>query len=617
MGERRTKRSANDGPRRIKPRVSQVRTTGGEHRRKRKDKGNVVSLPQNRRSGRSPTRRPVQHSPKKAVGRWRLRLIVGLVVVVCISLGARAAQLSVENDSRYQTFVPERRVEETAEKPPGRGSVMSADGQRLAMSLEAAKVIATPYQVKDPKAVAGILSGVLGLEAGEIEAQLAKKNDEGKPAGYSIVAEGVEPQKAREVRQLGLPGVSLEPDAVRVYPMGSLASQLIGYLGKDKAYGGIEARYDEVLKGGQEVNLTLATAVQQELEDALFEAARKYEGKSALGIVMRVEDGAVLAIANAPGYDNNNFREAPEEAKRNRALTDPYEPGSTFKPFTMAAALEEGVVTEENTFIVPDFIPVADVVIHDSEPHETKVLTPRGILEHSSNVGTIQIAQPLGGERIVEHIEGFGFGERTGVDLWGEDAGRVPPYEEWSGSSIGNIPIGQGLTVTPMQLISGYATLANGGFRVSPYVAKEAAPSEPGRRVISEETSSIVRGMLQSVVDEGTGHLARIPGYTVAGETGTAQKVDPETGLYGDEYITSFIGFAPAENPEYLALIVVDEPQKDLFGEVVAAPAFQNIMSFVLSYYNVPQDREGTRDDPPPPNPTPAQDARKEDRILR
>jgi len=524
--------------------------------------------------------------------------------------------LSVVDDGRYQAFAAER-PGAAAEDLPERGSIVSADGRLLATSLEAAKVIATPYQVKDPKATAKVLAEVLGSETGEIEAKLTEKNDEGEPAGYSIVEEGVEPEKAREVRRLGLPGVLLEPDAVRVYPTGSLASQLIGYLGKDKAYGGIEARYDEALKGGQEVTLTLDTAVQRELEEALSEAAKKYEGKRALGLVMRLEDGAILALANAPGYDNNDFGEASEEDKRNRALTDPYEPGSTFKPFTMAAALEEGAVTEKNTFIVPDSIPVADVVIQDSEPHETKVLTPGGILAHSSNVGTIQVAQSLGGERLVERIKGFGFGERTGLDLWGEDSGRVPPYEEWSGSSIGNIPIGQGLTVTPIQLASGYAALANGGLEVTPHVTRATAPEGHGRRVISEETSAIVRGMLQGVVDEGSGHLARIPGYTVAGKTGTAQKVDPETGLYGDEYVTSFIGFAPAKDPEYLALMVVDEPQKDLFGEVVVAPAFQDVMSFTLGYYNVPPDRESTRDDPSPPNPTPAPDARKEDRILR
>jgi cell division protein FtsI (penicillin-binding protein 3) len=555
------------------------------------------------------------------VGQGRLRLVVGVVTLICLSLGARAVQLSVADDGRYQVFATEAFAAEQADaatEETGRGAIVSADGQRLATSLDAGKVISTPYQVKDSRTTAELLAGVLGEEAGdagEIEDKLVPENDEGASSGYSVVAEEVEPEKVREVRKLGLPGISVVPDEIRVYPNGPLASQLIGYLGTDETYGGVEARYDEDLKSGQDVKLTLDTAVQQELEGDLAEAAKKYEGKSALGLMMRIKDGAIVALAHTPGYDNNKFGEASEEDKRDKVLTDPYEPGSTFKPFTMAAALEEGAVSEQDTFVVADSIPVADVVIHDSEPHATEILNPAGILQHSRNVGTIQVAQSLGGERLVEYIKRFGFGEATGVDLWGENVGIVPPFEQWSGSSIGNIPIGQGINVTPLQLASGYASLANGGLRVTPHVAQDAAPGEPGRRVISEKTSSIVRGMLQSVVDEGSGHLAQIPGYTVAGKTGTAQKVDPETGLYGDEYVTSFIGFAPAQDPKYLALIVVDEPQKDLFGEVVAAPAFQHLMGFTLGYYNVPPDRESTKDDPPPPDPTPAPDAKKEDRI--
>jgi cell division protein FtsI/penicillin-binding protein 2 len=281
----------------------------------------------------------------------------------------------------------------------------------------------------------------------------------------------------------------------------------------------------------------------------------------------------------------------------------------------MATALEEGTISEDTTFVVADSMPVADTVIYDSEAHPTEVLTPAGILQHSRNVGTIQVAQRVGGEKLVEYIKRFGFGEETGVDLWGENAGIVPPFEEWSGSSIGNIPIGQGLTVTPLQLAAGYAALANGGLKVTPHVSESAGPDGPGPRVISEKTSSIVRGMLQSVVDDGSGHLAQIPGYTVAGKTGTAQKVDPETGSYGNEYVTSFIGFAPVQDPKYLTLVVVDEPQKDLFGEVVAAPAFQHVMSFALSHFNVAPDRESTKYDPLPPDPTPAPNARKEDRL--
>jgi len=535
--------------------------------------------------------------------------------VVCVSLGARAVQLSFANDDGFRAnealaFEQSGRL--------GRGAIISADGRPLATSLDAAKVIATPYQIEDPKETAETLDGLLGPKAGgtaEIEGKLTKENDEGEPAGYSVVAEEVEPEEAREVQKLNLPGISVEPNETRVYPNGPLASQLLGYLGTDMAYGGVEARYDEALKGGQELDLTVDTAVQQELEDELAGATKKYEGKSALGLVMRVEDGAIVALTTSPGYDNNDFREAAEEHKRDRVLTDPYEPGSTFKAFTIAAALEEGAVTKKDAFIVPDSIAVADRMIYDSEKHETKVLNPGGILEQSSNVGTIQVAQLLGGERLSERIRGFGFGEATGVDLWGEDAGVAPPFEQWSGSSIGNIPIGQGLTVTPLQLATGYSALANGGLQVTPYVARDAAPQGPGRRVISEETSTILRGMLQSVVDEGTGHLASIPGYTVAGKTGTAQKVDPKTGLYGDEYVTSFVGFAPVSNPRYVILMAVDEPQKDIFGEVVVAPAFQNVMGFTLGYFNIPPDRESTKYDPPPPDPTPAPDAKKEDRL--
>ena len=630
-GEKRKKsRAGSSGSRRgsrngTRGSASRSAPTGDRERRKasKASKARVIQFPQGRRPRRSklPTRRKVG----SAGGRGRLRLILGVVVVVCVSLSleGRAVQLSVVKDDRYQAFTTEAYAEErsgaaTSSERTGRGSIVSADGRYLAMSLDTAKVIATPYQVEEPEEAAEALSEVLGEDAGtatEIEEKLVEKNDEDGPSGYSVVAEDVEPETAREVKRLGLSGISTAPDERRVYPNGALASQLVGYLGTDKAYGGVEARYDDLLESGKEVRLTLDTAVQQELEGALLQTAEEYEGKSALGLVMRVEDGAVVALAHTPGYDNNEFGEASEEAKRSRVLTDPHEPGSTFKAFTMAAAIEEKAVNEESTFVVADSIPVADVLIHDSEPHETKVMNTRNILEHSSNVGTIQVAQLLGGERLVEHIERFGFGEGTGVDLWGEDPGRVPPFEEWSGSSIGNIPVGQGLSATPLQLAAGYVSLANGGLKVTPHVAEQAAPDEPGRRVISKETSSIVRGMLQSVVDEGTGHLAQIPGYTVAGKTGTAQKVDPETGLYGNEYVTSFIGFAPAEDPKYLALIVVDEPQKDLFGEVVAAPAFQDVMGFTLGYFNVPLNRESTKADPPPPDPTPAPNARKEDRL--
>jgi cell division protein FtsI/penicillin-binding protein 2 len=476
------------------------------------------------------------------------------------------------------------------EAPVERGDILSADGRRLATSFEAAEVSATPYQVGDARAAAGKLAAVLGEDAGsarEIEGKLTVRDGSGGLAGYSVVASGVEPGEARAVERLGLPGVYVSPDEVRRYPAGESASHLVGYLGEDDAFGGVEAYRDERLEAGEDVRLTVDSAVQAELEGALVEAVKENEAKSAMGLVMRVESGEVVALANVPGYDNNRFSEATGEAQRNRLLTDPYEPGSTFKPFAVAAALEEGAVGEDDTFVVPDSIAVADRVVNDSEQHVTEIMDVTRILERSSNVGTIQIAQLLGGEKLDEHIRAFGFGEPTGVDLWGEDVGYVPPYEEWSGASIGNIPIGQGLTVTPLQLAAGYCALANGGYAVTPHVTQGMARKEYGERVISGETSTIVRGMLSSVVESGTGHLAQVPGYTAAGKTGTAQKVDPETGLYGREYVSSFVGFAPAEDPEYLALIVVDEPGGIIWGERVAAPAFRKVMNFTLSYFNV------------------------------
>jgi len=336
------------------------------------------------------------------------------------------------------------------------------------------------------------------------------------------------------------------------------------------------------------VRLTVDTAVQQQLEDALKRTVEKHEAKSAVGLMMRVEDGAVVALANSPGYDNNDFGEAPPEAQRDRVITDPYEPGSTFKAFTVASALEAGAVGTESTYVVPDRIAVADWVIHDSRHHETKIMKPAEVIRESSNVGAIQIAQALGGKGLHDAILRFGFGERTGIDLWGEDPGVVPAYEDWSGSSIGNIPIGQGLTVTPLQLVAGYAALANGGRLVTPHVTEREV--EPGPRVISEETSDIVGTMLQGVVSDGSGHLAQIPGYTVAGKTGTSQKVDPETGAYTTRYVSSFVGFVPATDPEFVMLVAVDEPQTTYWGELTAAPVFKDVMGFALGYYNVPPD---------------------------
>lgn len=526
------------------------------------------------------------------MGKRRLRLVALAVALVGLVLGGRAAYLSVVQFEDFQALAAES---EGADLLQSRGDILGADGRELATSLSASKIVATPYQIQNPEKAADRLAGTLdesGLSASEIEESLTRRDGKGNLAGYSVIAEEVDPRAAAEIEKMQIAGISTEPDATREYPHGELASQVLGYLGDYKnAFGGVEAAYNEDLSAGEDVNLTIDAAVQQQLQESLDDAVKDYDARGGVGVVMRVDDGEVVAMANSPSYDNNKFGQVSPEKQRNRVISDPYEPGSTFKPFTVAAAIEDGAVQPDQSFTVPDSMEVSGVPISDSHEHETKEMTPEEILQESSNVGTTKIAQELGGRALSEYIEQFGFGEPTGIDLPGEAAGSILPYDQWSGVSIANIAFGQGISVTPLRLTAAYAALANGGLGVEPNVAEQAGSDGTTDRMISADTSDIVRGMLQSVVDDGTGRYAQIPGYSVAGKTGTSEKIDPETGSYGGGYITSFVGFAPVSDPEYVTLISVDEPEESKWGEVVAAPAFQEVMSFTLSYYNVPPDR--------------------------
>ena len=558
--------------------------------------GKVIHL-----SGRRDNRRrtpPPAPSKARTLGHKRLWTVAAVFVVSGLLLGGRAVHISLTEDKDYRAFAAEQSWTGTQAAPPTRGSIISADGMELATSLEVARVIATPYQIVDPEVTAGKLKAMMGSETDrsvdEIRAALTKRDADGELIGYSVVATGIKPETAERIQGEALEGITTAPDTQRVYPNGSLASQLVGHSSDyGQAFGGVEDRFAGRLKSGKDVNLTVDSAVQQELQKALGTAVEKSKAKGAVGVIMRVDDGAVVALANTPSYDNNDFDQVPAEDQRNRVLTDPYEPGSTFKAFTVAAALEEGAVTPKDKFVVPDHMVVADYVINDSKPHETEVLTPGGVLQHSSNVGATKIAMEMGGKKLYKNMLAFGFGRPTGVDLWGEDLGIVPAPKDWSGISIGNIPFGQGFTVTPLQLISGYATLVNGGYRVTPHVVEGDGRAEHGPRVISGKTSAIVRGMLQGVVDDGSGHFAQISGYTVGGKTGTSQKVDPKTGTYGGGYVASFVGFVPVKDPEYVMLVAVDEPAKSYWGEVDACPAFRQVMEFTLGYFNVPPDRRG------------------------
>jgi cell division protein FtsI (penicillin-binding protein 3) len=435
---------------------------------------------------------------------------------------------------------------------------------------------------------------------------------------FEYVARQVNPRVAKEVAAMELPGIFFEAEPKRFYPNGRMASHLLGFVNVDgTVMEGVEAQYNNVLAGepgavrfekdtsgnqlpqadssfeqpepGRSILLTIDKDIQYFTELALADAVRQYKAASGTAILMRPKTGEILALANVPDFDPNAYNEFSNDERRNRALADVYEPGSIFKAITLAGALSEGAVSPETTFAVPDQLQVADRVIHDSSPHATEKMDVRQIITESSNVGTVMIGQKLGAEGLDEYVHRFGFGSKTGLDFPGESPGIVRPLEDWSGSSIGNIPIGQGVAVTPLQMVSAYATIANHGVWVEPRLlagtiggdarVDPAAPSSK-RRVLKGRVARTVTGILSDVVSKGTGLLAQIPGYEVAGKTGTAQKVLEEGG-YGDDYFASFAGYAPAKRPEVAAIVILDSPTP-IYGGMTAAPTFTIIMERAL-----------------------------------
>jgi len=342
------------------------------------------------------------------------------------------------------------------------------------------------------------------------------------------------------------------------------------------------------------MTLSLDAEIQQRTEDVLQAVGAEYNPKGATAIVTNPKTGAVLAMANWPKVDANDPGSAPPEAIQNRALGMTYEPGSTFKAFTVAAALEDKKVEPTTSFNLAPSIQVADRVINESHDRGWITLDTAGILAQSSNVGAITIGQRLGATRFSQWVNKFGFGHPTGVDLPGEERGLITPLAQYSGSSMGNMPIGQGELVTPMQMMGAYGAIANGGMLLRPRVVdsvngKATTAAGAGERIISAKTAAAVREMLTGVFQPGgTASEVSIPGYELAGKTGTANKIDPTTGTYSESaYVASFVGMAPAANPELLVSVVVDEPQGDIYGGSVAAPAFGEIASFALPYLRI------------------------------
>jgi cell division protein FtsI (penicillin-binding protein 3) len=499
---------------------------------------------------------------------------------------------------------------------PGlRGSVLDRHGNALASSEDAATIYATPYQVKNPGQTADKLATILDEDKEEVLESLTAES------GFSYVAKKVDTPTAARIARLELPGIGQQPDSRRSYPQGPLAAQVIGAVGSEnEGLNGLEAGEEDVLRGtdgerrivndalgepirletvsdasdGESIQLTLDPAIEAETERALARVGETYAPKGATAIVMDPQTSQILAMANWPPFDPNDLEDASPEDMMNRATGFNYEPGSTFKAFTVAAALEEKVVSPTSSFTLEPTIQVADRVIEESHPRGTETLSVGEILAHSSNVGAVTIGLQLGSERFSRWINRFGFGRPTGVQFPGEEQGLVPALDDYSGSTMGNLPMGQGLSVTPMQMMAGYAAIANGGMLRRPQliekVGEEPVEEPSGRRIISSEVAAEVREMLEGVLAPGgTASEVSVPGYTLAGKTGTAQVA--EDGTYSEtKFVASFMGFAPAQNPRLLAAVIVDQPQGDIYGGSVAAPAFGEIAEFALGYLGVPPE---------------------------
>ncbi len=545
----------------------------------------------------------------------RIRLLLLVVLVTFAGLLAREAWLATVRAASLSKLA-QAQTKAPVVLAAGRGTIFDAMGAPLAIDQQMTTVFADPRQIAHPKTDAQIAARILGLHANQLYPLLADQSH-----GFVYVERKAPPDKATLLAKRSLTGFYFTPEDKRVYPQGPVAAPVLGYAGVDNTgLAGLELELNSNLTGtpgketvvrdplgrvidvqsekpvrdGHDVFLSLDHTIQANAEQVLKATVAKWKAKDATAIVLDPKTGGVLAMAMEPGYDANSFPAAfAKGLQRNHAVTDVYEPGSVFKIVTIAGALSDGLVTPQTKFTLPYSIRVADRVIHDAEPRGTETMTVAQILQRSSNVGAITIAETkLGQARLQSWIRQFGFGQPTGIDFPGESPGLLPAY--WSGSTIGNVPIGQGVSVTAIQLASVYAAVANGGLWIQPHlvdhVQGEQRPKLRTRRIVSRRVDRELLTMLKGVVsDVGTAAAAEIPGYSVAGKTGTAQKPGPH-GYIPGAYVATFVGMVPASNPRLVVLVTVDEPKLAIFGGVVAAPAFAQIAAFDLQYLEVPPD---------------------------
>jgi cell division protein FtsI (penicillin-binding protein 3) len=544
----------------------------------------------------------------------RIGLLFGAFLLCFLVIVGRAFWLQGVQGQKLASEAVMQQTE-TVTVPGLRGDLLDRRGNKLAASEDAATIYATPYQVKNPPGAAAKLAPILDEKKSEVLEALTAEG------GFSYVAQKVDLGTAAKVEALDLEGIGQLPDSRRTYPQGEMAGQVIGAVGSDsEGLTGLEQGEEDVLGGsdgerrivndalgepirletveeaedGEDIELTLDPMIQRETERVLAGVGETYSPKGATAIVVDPRSSQVLAMANWPPVNPEDLSEVSNEDLLNKATGFTYEPGSTFKAFTVSAALEEKLVTPTTEFVLPPVLQVADRTIEDSHPRGTETMSVATILAHSSNVGAATIGLKVGEEKFDKWIRRFGFGRPTGIQYPAEEQGLLLDLDEYSGSTLGNEAMGQGLSVTPIQMVAGYTAIANGGMLRPPQLIKKVGEEEihepKGKRVIRPEVAAQVREMLEGVLAPGgTASEVSVPGYTLAGKTGTAQVA--EDGTYSEtKYVASFIGFAPAQDPQFLAAVIVDEPQGEIYGGSVAAPAFGQIAEFALPYLGVPQE---------------------------
>jgi cell division protein FtsI (penicillin-binding protein 3) len=557
---------------------------------------------------------------KLKTGPRRMRGALAFCFIVLSIFGLRLFQLQALDAPQLAATAAENRTR-TLILPAQRGEITDRKGAPLAITVDARDITVDQTMVIDPVGTANAIAGITGADVATLIPELSGDRK------FNYVLKKITPEQWTKIKELKLPGIFSEKTTKRIYPSNTLASSTIGFIGgEDKGLAGLEYGFEKELAGsqgevtveisaggrplpsgiasekkpvpGMGIRLTIDRDLQFVAEQALAARVEYAQADSGTLVAISPKTGKILALATYPTFDANKPSEAAEGVTVNHALVDAYEPGSTAKVMTMAGLLNEGVANPTTPFTIPPVLKRNGKTFHDHDPHPTLKLTMTGVLAKSSNIGTIQASELMGAEKFDSYLRKFGVGQATGMQFPGESKGRLPKLDKWSGTSFPTFAFGQGYMVTAVQIASMYATIANDGVRINPsliegYVMPNGqyqAAAEPERtEVISVAAAKTLREMMETVVsDEGTAPLAEIPGYRVAGKTGTAQVVDPACKCYSKEVIASFIGMAPAEDPEIVVAVAIHHPRNGRWGGLLAGPVFKEVAQYSLQQLNIP-----------------------------